>query len=65
MRDKIVTFRMEQDDFLAMRRELGLMQFQTGKYMSVSSLLNLLIADFIADKSDAGGQGEPASDNRE
>lgn len=49
MRDKMVTFRMEQDDFLKLRRKIGLRQFQTGQYMSVSTLLNALIARYLVE----------------
>ncbi len=47
MRDKIVTFRMSETDYFNLRRALGLVQFQTGRRLSISSLINELIARYM------------------
>lgn len=49
MRDKIVTFRMSEEDYFNLRRALGLVQFQTGQKLSISSLINDLIARYIGE----------------
>lgn len=49
MRDKIVTFRMSETDYFNLRRALGLVQFQTGQRLSISSLINELIARYMGE----------------
>lgn len=64
MRDKIVTFRMSEEDYFNLRRALGLVQFQTGRRLSISSLINDLIDRYIVElqqNSSASERSERAS----
>ena len=64
MRDKIVTFRMTETDYFNLRRAIGLVQFQTGRKLSISNLINDLIARYIGElqeNSSASERSERAS----